>query len=195
MKLSTKLFAAFAGFALAFTPNAMAAGWGDHDTLGTDVPGNSIADHNHLWQTIQSIGVRTRINDTNMCDDGTAGAYYSTLRILLICQDNSIIPEQIVTWTANDMDTLRHEAHHIVQDCNSGRLGDARLGEIFTNPRQYNQFVRRAIGEDSARNIAQQYGSRGADQAEIFVEIEAFSVAASVPARDIADKMVEFCQV
>ena len=40
---------------------------------------------------------------------------------IMICQDDRIeTSDQEVEWTENDYDTLRHEAHHVVQDCMKG---------------------------------------------------------------------------
>ena len=37
-----------------------------------------------------------------------------------------------VQWTENDLDTLRHEAMHVLQDCSAGRVGDGLLESTMT---------------------------------------------------------------
>jgi hypothetical protein len=188
--LKTALTATLAALSM-FAPAAMA---GSHPetppnapvTLRT--PGNSITDHMNLIRTLARIGVRTKFNDKRVCMSGNSGVYFSHLRLMVICQDRARSSNRMVEWTNNDLDTLRHEAHHVVQDCVEGRLGDTQLGELFANPEQFNNFVISNLGHTRANNIAQRYGRDGKDQATIFVEVEAFAVAYGISARTIANK-------
>ena len=178
-----KIFAALAAIALSATPSL----------ANINKPGNTLEDHHKLWQTIQQVGVRTRINDRELCIPDANGVYYSQFRLLVICQDNRQRADVEVQWTENDLDTLRHEAHHIVQDCNAGRLGDSMLSELFADPEKYNRFVLSSLGRERAEAIANQYSKDGLNQKGVFIEVEAFAAAAGVDARSIGNKIVEFC--
>ena len=41
--------------------------------------------------------------------------------LMVICQENRIPGvREMTSWTEEDLDTLRHESHHLVQDCRGG---------------------------------------------------------------------------
>ena len=91
--------------------------------------------HERLWNTIQSVGVDTDLNLAGECDSKTAGFYRTNRRgyaQLVICQENSRPGGAQVGWTAEDYDTLRHEAQHLLQDCLVGGIGDGRYDTLFT---------------------------------------------------------------
>ena len=90
----------------------------------------SFDDHVHLYNTLESVGVTVLINEPKYCDGRIDGSYSSRDRILNVCQDNATYMNREVDWTANDLDTLRHEAHHVIQDCYLGTLGDSQLAPI-----------------------------------------------------------------
>ena len=74
--------------------------------------------HTDLWNDLESVGVTIYVNDPEACKhSGFDGRYISSMRRLDICQDD-YAPYTQTQWTANDLDTLRHEAHHVLQDCN-----------------------------------------------------------------------------
>ena len=155
--------------------------------------GNTLQDHRELITALESVGVRTRLNDAVLCHGNNSGVYYSHFRLLVVCQDNAVTSDSATTWTANDLDTLRHEAHHVVQDCALGRLGDTQLTRLFQDPQQYNRFVNAALTPEQINRISQGYGSRGLNKNEVLIEVEAFAAAASVSAETIASKVVQFC--
>ena len=81
--------------------------------------GQSNFDHHvALWEAAQKTGVRTLINP-DRCDEGDAfGWYWAAANELVVCQEGKIRgSNEQVEWTEEDYDTLRHEAHHLVQDC------------------------------------------------------------------------------
>jgi len=167
-------------------------------TLSCAVPslaGGTFEDHRYLMSAIHQVGVTANINDPEHCnEDGIDGVYYSSQSLIVICQDNATSYNSQVAWTANDLDTLRHEAHHLVQDCADYRRGDSRLIPLF-EPDEFNTFVRDSIGNDRAKRLMLLYKEHGASYDDIVLEIEAFAVADSVNARSIADKVIEFCSV
>ena len=97
-------------------------------SLSLLMPGAALADnsfeaHASLANAIAEVGVDVYINPPEVCEDGIAGMYISGASALVVCQDNATGEEQ-VDWTANDLDTLRHEAQHLIQDCVAFRRGD-----------------------------------------------------------------------
>ena len=98
-------------------------------------------------------------------------------------------------WTENDYDTLRHEAHHIIQDCVDGKRGDGNLETLFEGS-ELGKFVFDAgIGKQQLESIIGVYaGDKGLDDDDVLVEIEAFAVANSIPADTIADTMLRVCK-
>lgn len=149
--------------------------------------------HQSLWEDLERVGVTIYVNDPAACRSRNfQGRYISRMRRLDVCQDN-YVPYTQTKWTANDLDTLRHEAHHVVQDCN-GEPYDAELDAIFDD-NELKSFVARSLTEKQIEQIITSYRDRGADRTMILNELEAFSVARSVSADTIGDKLIEFCGV
>ena len=152
-------------------------------------------DHEQLWQSLQRAGVTLRVNNPQLCGENTGGGMYNSLyRTLVICQDGkaSASSGQQVAWTENDMDTLRHEAHHVIQDCLDGTLGDGRMLPVYTDTDQWKEFVSK-MPQDKIDFIIEQYRSMGADNHLLYLELEAFSAAHVVSAVNIARGVDKVC--
>ena len=154
-------------------------------------------DHVELWNTVQGIGVRLYLNPAQ-CFEGDLsdadGFYISNGKgYLVVCQDNATQEGQVVNWTANDYDTLRHEVVHLIQDCKDGR-GDGSLIPILSR-HDLVEFSRTVLGQDIIDKIIQDYAHRGADEQTIINEIEAFSIARAIPADTIAESVVNHCSI
>lgn len=158
------------------------------------VRANELLDqHQSLWEDLERVGVTIYVNDPAACRSRSfQGRYISRMRRLDVCQDN-YAPYTQTQWTANDLDTLRHEAHHVVQDCN-GEPYDVELDAIFDD-NELTSFVARSHTEKQIEQIITSYRDRGADRTMILNELESFSVARSVSADTIGDKLIEFCDV
>ena len=78
---------------------------------------NSFSAHEALVGTISNIGVDVYLNPSQVCDGIINGAYISGQSALVVCQDNATPGGGQAEWTENDLDTLRHEAQHLIQDC------------------------------------------------------------------------------
>ena len=154
---------------------------------------NNFDEHYHLYQVIHSVGVTVKINDPHLCTGSVDGSYHSRERILSICQDNMRRPHQEVTWTPNDYDTLRHEAHHLVQDCVMGSIGDSQLSPLFGNQHELKQFVDATLSSDMQRGLMGQDVYSGHNAQRQWIELEAFATAASVSPLTIADKITQVC--
>ena len=132
--------------------------------------------HKQLWNAAAQTGVEMKIN-TPRCDTERAfGWYWAARNELVVCQENKIKgSNQQVEWTEEDYDTLRHEAHHLVQDCMARGNRDGVLGSVYTRPIELGYDV---LGKARSHRIAELYAENGADAHIQVMEIEAFAVAA-----------------
>ena len=163
--------------------------------IGGSVARASEEDRSHqvLLTSLRSVGVRVSINDPICQDRDADGMYISMKQLLVVCQDNAKWSGDEVEWTENDYDTLRHEAHHVLQDCVNGELGDGLLADFFNEAEEYNDFINGTIGPERAAVIAEVYGDNGASRTVILNEVEAFAVAHSVSAEVIGEGIVKVC--
>ena len=147
--------------------------------------------HYDLLKLVERTGVKVFIND-EYCNTGSFnGVYSSQGGGLLICQDNARVNNgRLVAWTANDLDTIRHEVHHLVQDCSAGGRGNGRLDTVYADP---NRLANETIGVQKKNAIMSSYAANGANAHVLQLEIEAFSVAADVTVQMIADDVRTYC--
>ena len=189
-----QLVAATATLSLLVSSPAMAApeGWD--------------AEHQQLLDALTSTGVHVAINPDALCakvkEPGAVhGVYFYSSEhdqgIMGVCQDFGGQGEEVL-WTENDLDTLRHESIHYLQDC----LGDGVNGEyapIFDGPGGVSPMdmgikdVIEALTPAVALDIQKQYMSQGADLEVVRLELEAFLLAAQLPAEMIAQSITAQC--
>lgn len=149
--------------------------------------------HQYLARTIVSLGIPVTMNTNLHCPPGESGSYFSA-GFMVICQDNRTSNGKEVQWTENDLDTLRHEAHHIIQDCAAGGIGDRKMSLMFNDKDELLNFVRGSgYSDKQLQQIASHYQKQGVDGYDLLMELEAFAVARSIPANMIADKLKEYC--
>ena len=135
-----------------------------------------IKGHQALYQTLLSHGVSVHINPAACWESGAMGWYQGQARKIVVCQSNKERPGvEVNQWLDEDLDTLRHEAHHFAQDCLDGRNHDHNLSPIYTRPISLAKDV---LGQAGIESIAEQYRMRGASDHVVILELEAFSVAA-----------------
>ena len=155
--------------------------------------------HQRLWDSLEASGVSAHVNPREVCGNprvNVMGLYtynpHMNRSLMAICQDfrNQNTLEETV-WTNNDLDTLRHESIHYLQDCLDGNK-DLTLSPIFDGPGGLSPVdgdysdVLDGLGREAANRIAYRYQRRGADSRTIRLEHEAFYLASEVPAEDIA---------
>ena len=128
--------------------------------------------HYELGKAIVATGVEFKINPAECFSQKALGWYWSSKNELVICQENAYRPGTEVRWTAEDFDTLRHEAQHLIQDCVDGSQ-NGELQSVYTEPVRLGKSV---LGNAGIQQVAKAYR----DQSEhvIVLEIEAFAVAA-----------------
>ena len=183
-KLATSALAGLA--VLGFASSAFAQ--------GPKIQEGSIAAHATLISAIERAGVTVVINDPE-CDEswtGLMGYYSGRNRKLVVCQDNRTIGDPTpVDWTDNDLDTLRHEAQHFIQDCMIGTNHDHLLHPVYRFPIEYAQSV---LGDEALREIAGVYRANGASDEVVILEFEAFAVAANNVPLDQANDIARYCK-
>ena len=145
-------------------------------------------DNNHirLAQAIRSTGITLTVNPIACYSTAAFGWYSSSDREMVICQESAKGTYE-VDWTAEDLDTLRHEAQHLVQDCMDGEI-DGVLGSVYQEPITLGKQV---LGEEGVQRVLEAY-SEASDHIKV-MEIEAFSVARmNDPLEQVAD-IANFC--
>jgi len=157
----------------------------------------TIEEHRVLMNSLQAVGVNVYVNPRKCLEhEDLNGAYWPGLRTLMICQDNAkIYNGRMIPWTDADLNTLRHEAHHVVQDCNNGGLGDNRSSRLFQNTKQLSNFIGNAMSHEQFMHIVRVYDEAGTSTRDILMETEAFAVAETVSPLTISRKLIEFCGV
>lgn len=171
-------------------------------TVFTSVPvmatPSHFQEHVTLMAAVESVGVRVYVNSAH-CDGAAFYGYYRAMGkgTLVICQQNRVTGNQeMVPWTEEDFDTLRHESHHLVQDCKGGvGRGDNVLVPIFKDELGVINFARPILGDRGLQAIAKKYGELGAPWEVILLEFEAFAVSAGISASDIAMAVEYNCPV
>ena len=163
--------------------------------------------HVTLWNALEEAGLSAYVNPAPVCGPSSGrdvnGLYtVSTTHgpLMAICQDNAPETGEEVTWTPNDLDTLRHESIHFIQDCLDGSA-DMELNPLFDGPgglspldSGYREVIAE-LGMRRAFQIDQVYRQNGADAETIRLEHEAFLLAGTVSADDIATVVTAACTV
>ena len=150
-------------------------------------------DHEALVTAITRVGVDVYLNPPEVCDRDIDGAYISQVGALVICQDNAKPGDEQADWTDNDLDTLRHEAQHLIQDCVKGERGDKELAPLLGTEDETLQVVTSILPQNQIERIITTYSLGGSDRETIVMELEAFTVAAAVPADVIANEVITQC--
>ena len=129
--------------------------------------------HIRLAQAVRTTGITLKINPADCKKNpNTYGWYWAAKKEMVICQERATRTDVETYWTEEDLDTLRHEAQHLVQDCRDGQLnGD--LDAVYSKPIVLAQNV---LGRDRIMSILETY-SEASDHIKV-MELEAFSVAA-----------------
>ena len=151
----------------------------------------SIEAHALLADTIRRAGVTFLINHAYCQENPSVNGFYAgTERVLVVCNDDYSATNTDPAWTANDFDTLRHEAQHLIQDCMAGTNHDHHLGSLYKDPVALGYSV---LGSARIDNITQIYRENGASDHVLRMEYEAFAVAhMNVPLEQSQD-MVRAC--
>ena len=155
-------------------PGAMAgqSNYGHHVTLG---------------QVVRSTGINFKINPSSCWENDSFGYYWAAQNEMVICQENKRSVGVEARWTEEDLDTLRHEAQHLIQDCMDGSRQGA-LGAVYKDPIGLAEDI---LGDRGIRSVIEAY-SDASDHIKV-MELEAFSVAAMNDPIDQARDIQKFC--
>jgi hypothetical protein len=118
--------------------------------------------------------------------------YSPEYNAIMICQDDRIeTSDQEVEWTENDYDTLRHESHHVVQDCMEG-IDNEKMSSFFSDRIEYLEFIVLSLTKSEFFQIIEAY--RSFDNDVILNELEAFATAKDVKSDTIAKALRGVCK-
>ena len=163
-------------------------------TPGSALAGNTYEDHVDLFNALNGVGIIVSINSKLHCRSGIDGSYHTRTGMLIVCQDNGVAGGPQVTWTENDLDTLRHEAHHVVQDCNEGTIADGLMDNLFYEEQELIDFIAESsLSAEDLKNLISSLEEDGLSSPSILIEVEAYIVAKDIEASSIANKVREFC--
>jgi hypothetical protein len=132
-----------------------------------------------LLQTLQEYGVTVHYNSREGCTGGHHGSY-NTAKVMHLCYQGSP--------TAEDHNTLRHEAFHYLQHCANVRRGGQGLRPLAINPGQRQQFVAQALGNGYINQIKSLYPAHAHQ-----IELEAFAAAETYTARELITYIKSWC--
>ena len=159
------------------------------------IPGigaETYSNHDELRKVLNDVGVEVFLNDTDLCDGSKSGMYSPEYNAIMICQDDRIeTSDQEVEWTENDYDTLRHEAHHVVQDCMEG-IDNEKMSSFFSDRIEYLEFIVLSLTKSEFFQIIEAY--RSFDNDVILNELEAFTTAKDVKSKTIAKALRGVCK-
>ena len=133
-----------------------------------------------LLQTLQEYGVTVHYNSTKGCTGGHHGSY-NTAKVMHLCYRGS-------QPTAEDHNTLRHEAFHYLQHCANERRGGTGLRPLAINPGERQQFVLKALGNGYISQIKSLYPARAHQ-----IELEAFAAAETYTAGELITYIRSWC--
>ena len=154
----------------------------------TAVEARANEEHRELVNAINSI-TRVQYNTvTCMTEDNIYGYYLRNDGTVVVWQVNGSKIGVEVAWTAEDYDTLRHEAQHMIQDCVDGTIGDMQ-SDLYIEDIQVSIA---ALGPEKTKKIIDAYSDM--KPSDIMLEIEAFAVADNIPAADIAATLRSECR-
>ena len=146
-------------------------------------------DHYNLALAVESVGVDFQLNPPACyykVNHNTYGWYWAEHNQLVVCQINATDTNE-VPWTREDLDTLRHEVHHLVQDCMDDEL-NGHLHAVYEDP---HRLAVDWLGRDMIRLIRHGY----ADQSSHLqlMELEAFSVAKMDDPQEQLRDIMNYC--
>ena len=150
---------------------------------------DSFRDHYNLALAVEEVGIDFIVNAppcNSKVSTNVYGYYYGPGKQLVVCQTNATNATQ-VAWTDEDLDTLRHEAHHLVQDCMDGKL-DGQLNAVYDDPEM---LARTILPSSMIFQIRDGYSDLSAHGQ--MMELEAFAVAAINDPQEQLRDIQRFC--
>ena len=131
-----------------------------------------------LLQTMEEYGVSIFYNPPT-CSNGFNGMY-NTRKELTLCYRGAP--------TADDHDTVRHEAFHFVQHCAAMRRGERGITPLAVNSQERLTWVYKVLGQQRINGVKETY-----DPKHHQVELEAFAGAYHYSSTDIVRLIKAYC--
>ena len=146
-------------------------------------------DHLRLIRTLESAQFKVHINH-EVCDDERVKFGFYHQGNVFICQQNVPFGTRTVNpvWDNEDLDTLRHEIHHAVQDCQLNNMMDNELGHVYKYPLK---FAHDVFGQEGINFVRKTYGHL--EEKDQLLEIEAFAVATRNDVPDQISDIHRYC--
>ena len=148
---------------------------------------SNYGDHMVLGDAVRSTGISLKINPLRCWSKAAYGWYYAARNEMVICQENKLKVDVEARWTEEDLDTLRHEAQHLIQDCMDGER-QGTLGSVYKEPIQ---LAKEVLGSERIGTILLEY-SHVSDHIKV-MELEAFSVATMNVPLEQAQDIKRYC--
>jgi len=165
MTLTSKLSALVAGLCLTATP-ALA-----RVDAGTPA----------LLRALPRHGVQVALNHSDCDSDRSFAGYYHTgTKAFVVCYSG--------TPTANDHDTVRHEAMHVAQHCAAQRDGQPHGIRPILRGAELNNFVTSVLTDEQIVRIKNIYPKE-----KHLTELEAFAAAAHYSAEQMMSIVNTWC--
>ena len=90
--------------------------------------------HQYLRDVLHSAGIAVFVNHRDCWTDSAMGWYQPNIGTIVVCQEYMVHEGREVAWTEEDLNTLRHEAQHVIQDCMIGSNNDGSLHPVYKQP-------------------------------------------------------------
>ena len=173
MKALLSVFSALALLAGAAAPAA-----------ATPASEKDLEAHLQIVEALNDAKVPLSVNP-KMCEEYTdySGFYFNEVGRktgIVICQENREKRDKIVDFTDYDLDTLRHEVVHLLQDCEDGRIGDGQFASLFTGEEKVlKEMITDYYGEERAKRDYRESRKSGLSPHRAKIELEASVIADS----------------
>ena len=160
---------------------------------------DTIQEHIELLNTLEDMGINVQMNNHFICQreaPNVAGFWVGSQKLFVVCQQairNSKFPVwdgEVQRASDDDLDTIRHEAHHVIQDCMDGKI-DGSLVEYLDEENQAEFYE--YYPEWKIDYIKEQYSNES--PRIIKLEIEAWAVADLVSAESIQEVLIRECSM
>ena len=132
-----------------------------------------------LLQTLNEYGVTVLYNPSDC--GGTFQGKYTTEKVMTLCYKGQP--------TANDHNTVRHEAFHALQHCAALRRGDSRgIVPLAISTTKRQQWVSSVLRSGHINKIKSIYPTRAHQ-----IELEAFAAAEHYSAKELTTLIRQWC--
>jgi len=142
-----------------------------------------------LFSAIDKAGVKVLFSDTDQICRGSQGLYLRDRGVITVCSPT------FPNWTLESLDTLRHEAHHVLQDCRAGDGIGGDIGLFFNSPSDLQKFISSSLSMFEIHQIISAYSSMDTPAGIILLELEAFAAAESITPSAIAKAISTTCSI